>query len=145
MFFSLEGVVVNLLSFRRRFLNNLFFFYGRGGHFFFSVWKGWPPTYFYLGGDGQLSIFLLGGVGRSMFVIWEGITTFCFFFWERMATYYCLIWGGMATYCFIDLEGDGHPSTVLFGRGWLPICFSLWKGWPFLCFYWEGVATIVFL
>ena len=61
MFLSLEGVVVNLLSFRRRFLNNLFFsmegvatsffLFGRGGHLPTSIWEGMANyQFFYLEG-----------------------------------------------------------------------------------------------
>ena len=35
---------------------------------------------------------------------------------------------------FFSFGVDGHPSTVLFGRGWPPIYFSLWRGWSSIYF-----------
>ena len=75
-------------------------FFGGGGNLLFvSSCKGWPPIYFYLGGDGHLFVFLLGG-GGNLFDFWgaKGLSPFCSLRW--MATNELFYLGMNGNLCF---------------------------------------------
>ena len=117
---------------------NINFLFGRGWpllHFFYL--KG-TNTYlfFYLGGDGHLSIFLFGRgwppsylsmsrlFGKGCLSTYLLIYSFIYLF----IYLYIYLFIDLFTYLFICLFS--YLSIYLFGRGWPFTHFAFWKGWP---------------